>query len=106
MLCGMWDLPGPGLEPASPALAGRLLTTVPPGKSLIVKTMLMSKVTEVSTFPSTLFSEIVSYVCHTAGFVFLHSILVFSQPPKWFKNFFLCYVHTLSCKVQWLLKIA
>ena len=31
-LCGMWDLPRPGLEPASPALAGRLSTTAPPGK--------------------------------------------------------------------------
>ena len=29
----MWDLPGPGLEPMSPALAGRFLTTAPPGKS-------------------------------------------------------------------------
>ena len=29
----MWDLPGPGLEPASPALAGGFLTTVPPGTS-------------------------------------------------------------------------
>ena len=29
---GMWDLPGPGLEPMSPALAGGFLTTVPPGK--------------------------------------------------------------------------
>ena len=29
----MWDLPGPGLEPMFPALAGRFLTTVPPGKS-------------------------------------------------------------------------
>ena len=28
----MWDLPGPGLEPMSPALTGRFLTTVPPGK--------------------------------------------------------------------------
>ena len=32
MLCSMWDLPGPGLEPVSPALAGRFLTTAPPGK--------------------------------------------------------------------------
>ena len=31
-LRGMWDLPGPGLEPVSPALAGRLSTTAPPGK--------------------------------------------------------------------------
>ena len=30
--CGMWDLPRPGLEPVSPALAGRFLTTAPPGK--------------------------------------------------------------------------
>ena len=28
----MWDLPRPGLEPMSPALAGRFSTTTPPGK--------------------------------------------------------------------------
>ena len=33
LLRGMWDLPRPGLEPMSPALAGRLSTTAPPGKS-------------------------------------------------------------------------
>ena len=31
-LCGMWDLPGPGIEPVSPALAGGFSTTAPPGK--------------------------------------------------------------------------
>ena len=31
-LRGMWDPPRPGLEPASPASAGRLSTTAPPGK--------------------------------------------------------------------------
>ena len=31
-LRGMWDLPGPGFEPVSPALAGGLPTTAPPGK--------------------------------------------------------------------------
>ena len=35
LLCGMWDLPRPGLEPVSPALAGRFSTTVPPGKASI-----------------------------------------------------------------------
>ena len=30
---GMWDLPRPGIEPMSPALAGGFLTTGPPGKS-------------------------------------------------------------------------
>ena len=29
----MWDLPEPGLEPVSPALAGGFPTTAPPGKS-------------------------------------------------------------------------
>ena len=33
LLRGMWDLPRPGLEPVSPALAGRFSTTVPPGKT-------------------------------------------------------------------------
>ena len=32
LLHSMWDLPRPGLEPVSPALAGRLSTTAPPGK--------------------------------------------------------------------------
>ena len=31
----MWDLPGPGLEPVSAALAGGVLTTASPGKSPI-----------------------------------------------------------------------
>ena len=29
----LWNLPGPGIEPMSPALAGGFLTTGPPGKS-------------------------------------------------------------------------
>ena len=32
LLRGMWALPGPGLEPMFPALAGGFLTPVPPGK--------------------------------------------------------------------------
>ena len=32
LLHGTWDLPRPGLEPVSPALAGRFSTTAPPGK--------------------------------------------------------------------------
>ena len=32
LLRGMWDLPRPGLEPLSPALAGRFSTTAPPAK--------------------------------------------------------------------------
>ena len=33
LLRGMWDLPRPGVEPVSPALAGRFSTTEPPEKS-------------------------------------------------------------------------
>ena len=35
LLCGMWNLPGPGFEPMSPAMAGEL-TTEPPGKPMIL----------------------------------------------------------------------
>ena len=34
VLCGVWDPPRPGTEPVFPTPAGRLSTTVPPGKSL------------------------------------------------------------------------
>ena len=32
LLFGMWDLPGSGIEPMSPALVGKFFTTEPPGK--------------------------------------------------------------------------
>ena len=32
LLCSMWDLPRPGIEPVSPALQGRFLTTGPAGE--------------------------------------------------------------------------
>ena len=35
LLRGVWELPGPGLEPLSPTLAGGFLTTAPPGKPYI-----------------------------------------------------------------------
>ena len=41
LLRGMWDLPRPGLEPMSPAWAGRFSTTVPPGKPLKDSLMLI-----------------------------------------------------------------
>ena len=36
MLRSIWDRPRPGRKPASPALAGRLSTTAPPGKPVHV----------------------------------------------------------------------
>ena len=35
----MWNLPGTGVEPVSPALAGGFLTTAPPGKSQVGETV-------------------------------------------------------------------
>ena len=36
LLHGMWNPPGPGIEPVSPELAGRLFTTESPGKPGLV----------------------------------------------------------------------
>ena len=33
LLCSVWDLPGPGIEPVTPALAGGFFSTEPSGKS-------------------------------------------------------------------------
>ena len=41
-LRGSWDLPRPGLEPVSPALAGRFSTTAPPGKPINLNFMSLS----------------------------------------------------------------
>ena len=41
LLHGMWDLPGPGLEPVSPALAGGFSTTAAPGRPLRVSFLLL-----------------------------------------------------------------
>ena len=46
LLRGMWDPPRPGLEPVSPALAGRFSTTAPPGKPIsciLMKTDMLKK---------------------------------------------------------------
>ena len=34
LLCSIWDLPEPGIEPVSPELAGRFFTTDPSGNPL------------------------------------------------------------------------
>ena len=34
LICDIWDLPGSGIEPMSPAMVGRFFTTEPPGKPL------------------------------------------------------------------------
>ena len=43
LLCSIWDLPGSGIEPVSPALAGRFFTTEPPGKPCLCFILLKKK---------------------------------------------------------------
>ena len=43
LLRSMWDLPGPGLEPVSPALAGGFLTTAPSGKPPVFSTFIFKR---------------------------------------------------------------
>ena len=51
----MWDLPRPGLEPMSPALAGGFLTTAPPGKSEMARSDSHLAIFPTLTPPSTVF---------------------------------------------------
>ena len=57
LLWGMWNLPGPGIEPMYPALAGEFLSTVPPGKpyGYIFYT---SVFTHIYSFPPCAFCEL------------------------------------------------
>ena len=41
LLQGMWDLPGSGTEPMSPALTGGFFITEPPGKPSVFKTVFL-----------------------------------------------------------------
>ena len=70
LLRGMWDLPGPGLKPMSPALVGRFLTIVPPGKPyhtvLIVLAVRLFQVWEHDTSRFVLLSH--SYFCYLGSF--------------------------------------
>ena len=50
-LCGMWDLPRPGHEPVSPALAGRLSTTAPPGKPSLYFKIQLNKILKTKNNP-------------------------------------------------------
>ena len=72
---GMWDPPGPGLEPATPALAGGPSTTAPPGK------------------PSWLFfNQIVSLLLNYMSYLYILDVNLLSD--IWFADIF---SHSLGC---------
>ena len=66
LLHGMWDLPRPGLEPVSPALAGRFSTTAPPGKPKNMK------------FFKPLIVALFCWVCYRRSSMSLFSVYFFS----------------------------
>ena len=66
----MWDLPGPGLEPVSPALAGGFLTTAPPGKP---STYSFEKYFHFSR----LFILVGNYIPVRLSYLFVHSVNIY-----------------------------
>ena len=49
LLHGMWNLPGPGIKPVSPALASRFLATALPGKSPSYLTVMSGSIPKLTT---------------------------------------------------------
>ena len=84
----MWDLPRPGLEPVSPALAGRFSTTTPPGKPEI---FLMCSFITVS-FPL------------TTAFAVSHKLWYFVFPFLFVSRYFLISLLSSSLTI-WLFRI-
>ena len=52
MLCSMWDLPRTGSQRASPALAGGVITTEPPGKPSLIYFEITTQVSDFFQFLS------------------------------------------------------
>ena len=94
LLRGMWDPPRPGLKPVSPALAGRFLTTVPPGKPL----MLLLMLNYAAVFLRTLW---VRYCCpHFCRFFFFFNKVSLIFFLKIFILFIYLVAPGLSCSKQ------
>ena len=70
LLRGTWDLPRPGLEPMSPALAGRFSTTAPPGKPKCYFLLF------VFFFLSNLRVEYIKCFCASVGMTLSFSIVI------------------------------
>ena len=90
LLRGMWGLPRPGLEPVSPALAGRFSTTAPPGKpflNIFIGVQLIYNVVLVSGVPQ---SESVIHILYIYPLFF--KILLPYRPLQSIQQSSMCYI--------------
>ena len=81
-LRGMWDPPRPGLEPVSPALAGRLSTTAPPGKPYFLFLKILPKLHIFFTFSHFFSPPFLAKVLKKANSLCLLFHLMFSSQPS------------------------
>ena len=82
LLCGLWDLPRSGIDPISPVLAGRFLTSAPPGKPY---TWLFDTIKSgtVYTFDTAIEFQIVTFLIQNLAEGLAHSKLSVSElSPK------------------------
>ena len=79
LLRGMWDLPRPGLEPVSSALAGRFSTTAPPGKPYTLYFLVLLSGECFQSYLSFTVSSALSNVLirHDAFYFFLSMVILF-----------------------------
>ena len=86
----MRDLPGPGIKPLSPALAGRFLSTVPPGKSLHLTSCFLQAGTHVHIRPKFLGMYVRSFWWLHPNGLKSSFISVYHQPKIEMSSFPVC----------------
>ena len=108
LLHGMWDLPRPGLEPMSPALAGGFLTTAPPGKPYV---SLLEELPNCFpqwqhhfTFPQAMYKD---YIFSTSlptlvNFLFFFFLIVILVGLKWYLTGILIYICLMINDVEYI----
>ena len=79
MLRSLWNPPRSGSQPVSPALAGRFLSTVPPGKSLNLHRVEGIISVQFSSVAQSCLTLCNPMDCSTPGFPLLHCLLELAQ---------------------------
>ena len=92
LLCSKWNLPGPGIESVSPALADEFLSTVPPGKS--------STHSAIISLP---FSMVCEFLADTGRVLFVSKSFLPLQPSTWLKKADSKFVELMNHHQLWLL---